>query len=95
MTGKYRWTREIPPAAEWFDLDRSEKNMSESEFYPPDADWTDHDSIEPICCPQCGSPILTYKGEAYDDDHHMGSAYECDECGLHFNEESLNDGTWQ
>jgi len=28
MTGKFRWTREIPPASEWFDLDRSEKTMA-------------------------------------------------------------------
>jgi len=25
MTGKFRWTREIPPAPEWFDFDREEK----------------------------------------------------------------------
>jgi len=29
MTGKFKWTREIPPAPEWFDFDRSKKTMDE------------------------------------------------------------------
>jgi len=95
MSFKYRWKREIDTPSEWFDLDREGKTMYEDGEWSPDDDVHDDFGFEPICCPQCGSPILTYKGEAYDDDHHMGSAYECDECGLHFNEESLNDGTWQ
>lgn len=94
MSFKYRWLREISTPSEWFDLDREEKTMENDLNKTPIFDDEDRDDYEPICCPQCGSPILTYEGEAYDDDHHMGSAYVCDECGLHFNEESLNDGTW-
>lgn len=31
-------------------------------------------------CPQCGEDKLQYTGEIYDDEEHVGSAYECLEC---------------
>lgn len=60
----------------------------------PDDVPDDYDNFESARCPACNSVSLEYLGEAYDDEHHMGSAYRCDECGLHFNEESARDGTW-
>jgi len=84
MTGKYRWTREIPPAPEWFDLDRSEKMYPEGEF-PPDDDVHDDFGFESAAkCPMCESFLAEYEGEAYDDEHHEGSAYRCLDCGHHF-----------
>lgn len=58
-------------------------------------DW-EAEADEPVpVCPRCASFSLEYKGEAYDDLHHEGSAYRCDECGLSFTEESARDGTWE
>lgn len=62
MTGKFRWQTEIPPAAEWFDLERDEKMLHNSEFFPPDSDWTDHDDIELIKCPKCGDEDVEQLG---------------------------------
>jgi len=86
---------EISEADEWFDLDRSNEMTDHSDFPAGFDEPLEPDDFEPICCPACGSPILEYQGEAYDDDHHEGSAYRCDECGLKFTEESARDGTWE
>lgn len=80
--------------SEWFDDDRRE-TMTIPLFDTPDPDPLPFDyDDEKMNCPQCGSDALEYKGEAYDDEYHQGSAYKCDECGLHFTEKSLSDGTW-
>lgn len=80
-------------ASEWFDLERIEKMPDFSEFYPgtdpasaADDDSLDWDDIETMECPICGGGNLTYNGELYDDEEHLGSSYECDQCGHHFGE---------
>jgi len=84
MTGKFKWTREIPPAAEWFDFDREEKTM----LNPPHPEYDDDlpDDLDEVfvACPLCGSSQAEYEGEVYDDEHHEGSGYHCLECDHHF-----------
>lgn len=87
MTGKYRWTREIPPAPEWFDFDREDKTMETDPT--PDIDILSDQDPEPsgwLDCPQCGSTDMEYAGELYDDEEHVGSYYECRECGHRFSD---------
>jgi len=77
---------EISQADEWFDLDRSEEMYEDGEWSPDDIVHDDFGLDIAERCPRCGSLLLSYKGEAYDDEEHLGSAYECEECGHNFDE---------
>lgn len=59
---------------------------------PEDRDEPEFDVDFETLCPACKSACLEYKGEAYDDDHHQGSAWRCDECGATFTDEDIING---
>lgn len=45
-----------------------------------------------IACDQCGGIDVEYVGEAYDDEHYIGSHWHCLECGHEFNEDETDYG---
>ena len=92
MTGKFRWTREIPPAAEWFDLDRSETMEFQPEFgdfddlHNDDAGLDENDCStwsRPLFCPRCEKQVLSACG-TFDTGSACGDIWTCEHCDREF-----------
>jgi len=81
MSGKFKWAVEIPPAAEWFDLDRGEKMAVETLNDTLRKIQADADACDNSACTVCGSPFGEHLGMIWNNGAHVGDAWECSDCG--------------
>ena len=59
---------------------------------PPVDDWLPGDDEIVTVCPKCKSDDILYIGEAFEEDHYIGSSYDCLDCGHRFQIHDYNDG---
>lgn len=86
MTGKFKWTREIPPAPEWFDLDRGQKMPTENRV-PITYDEVLKQAIDevwsfiPHRCEKCKNGCLSFGQDDENGDRRDGYTFvSCSYC---------------